>query len=164
MKSSEVEQTIVSAFKGVHLGSGCSLCQAEEADHWGRLAAAELSAFPDADIADNWAAVSVETLDQYPYLAHMDAEGFRYYVPAFMLSILACYERSSMRVICTLSALYPKRNDRWDYHLNLYSLLSREQNAAIARYLHSLPMLVELDPEDQKVCDRALRNHWHEFL
>ena len=164
MQFSEVEQTIAAAFKGVSLGGGCSLRQAEEADYWGQPAAADLSAFPDADITDNWAALSLETLDQYPYLAHMDAKGFRYYVPAFILSVLACYERSSMRVICTLSALYPKRNERWDYHLNLYSLLSQEQNAAIAHYLQSLPMLVELDSEDQKVCERALRNYWHNFL
>ena len=163
MKSSEVEQTIAAAFKGVSLGGGCSLRQAEEADNLGRPTA-DLSAFPDADMADNWAALSLETLDQYPYLAHMDAEGFRYYIPAFMLSVLARYERSSMHVICTLGSLYPKKNDWWDYHLNRYSLLSREQQAAIARYLHSLPMQVELDPEDQKVCERALRNYWHEVM
>ncbi len=77
MNSSELQQTIATAFKGVRLGSGCSLRQAEEADYRGQVTT-DLSTFPDVDITDNSAALSVQTLEQYPYLAHMDAEGFRY--------------------------------------------------------------------------------------
>ena len=106
----------------------------------------------------------METLDHFPHLAHIDAEGFRYYIPAFMLSVIADHEPSSMRVICTLSALYPKRDELWDYHMNLYSLLSREQCVAIAHYLQELPSLIGLDHSEQRSNERALRNYWHKFL
>lgn len=163
MNSSEVKAAVTAAFRGVSLDGGCSLRQGEKADNWGEPAVGDPGAFPEADVADDWLALSMETLDHYPYLAYMDAEGFRYYIPAFTLSVLAAYETSSMRVICTLSALYPKKDDR-DYHMGLYSLLNREQRMVIARYLHDLPTLVELAPDDQKVIERALRNYWHEFL
>lgn len=162
--ASEVTAAVVTAFNGVSLGGGCSLRSAEEADHWGRPPFTNPEAFPDVDIVNDWAALSIETLDHFPYLAHMDAEGFRYYIPAFMLSLIADYEPSSMRVICTLSALYPKRDGLWDYHISLYSLLNREQCIAIAHYLQELPSLIGFDYGEQKSNERALRNYWHQFL
>src|SRR5215469_15804011 len=43
-------------------------------------------------------------------IAHLDALGFRYYIPALMLSVLDHYEPLSMRVIGTLAGLYPKKD------------------------------------------------------
>jgi len=82
-----------------------------------------------------------------------------------MLSVLDHhYDSSSMRVIGTLSELYPKKGDEWQYHMHCYSLLSPAQKAAIARFLAELPRLVELDSEDQKIAERALRNYWGQYL
>lgn len=164
LNASEVTAAVVAAFSGVSLGGGCSLRSAEEAHNWGRPPVTSSEAFPDVDIINDWTALSIETLDHFPHLAHMDAEGFRYYIPAFMLSVIADHEPSSMRVICTLGALYPKRDELWDYHMNLYSLLSQEQCVAIARYLQELPSLIGLDHDEQKSNERALRNYWHKFI
>jgi hypothetical protein len=146
MESSEITAIINEAFRGVCLEGGTSLRRAAE-----------------ADITDEWTAISFETLEHFPYLAHLDAEGFRYHIPAFLLSVPVRYDRFSMRVISTLSSLYPKK-ESWDYHLGQYSLLDREQRRAIALYLTDLGALIELDQEDQKVMARALRNYWQEFL
>ena len=97
-------------------------------------------------------------------IAHLDALGFRYYIPALMLSVLNQYESSSMRVIGTLGGLYPKKDNSWEYHMNRYSLLNPTQKAAIARFLAALPKLVDLDFEHQKSVPRALRNYWGEYL
>ena len=165
MNTSEVESLIKRAFKGVQLGNGCSLRSAEEASHWGKKGADEdLLIYPDVEIENDWSALSMETLDRYPHLAYMDAEGLRYYIPAFMLSILAEPDPSDMRFICTLSALYPKRDGSADYTIGQYALLNQEQRCAIACYLDALPTLVELDAGDQKSIERALRNYWHEYL
>ena len=69
-----------------------------------------------------------------------------------------------MRVIGTLTGLYPKKDDSWEYHMNRYSQLSDPQKAAITRFLAELPKLVELDPDDQKIVERALRNYWAKYL
>ena len=164
MNTSEVESLIKRAFKGVQLGNGCSLRSAEEASHWGRTEECEDPlVYPDVKIEYDWSSLSVETLDTYPYLAHMDAEGMRYYIPAFMLSLLAEPD-TGMRFICTLSALYPRRDGSADYTISRYALLNQEQRCAIACYLDALPSLVELDVGDQKSIERALRNYWHEYL
>lgn len=97
-------------------------------------------------------------------VGHLDADGFRYYIPALMLSVLNHYDSASMRVIGTLSSLYPKRDNSWDYHMRRYSLLNKVQKTAVARFLAALPNLVELDSENQKTVPRALRNYWGEYL
>jgi hypothetical protein len=97
-------------------------------------------------------------------IAHLDALGFRYYIPALMLSVLNHYESSSMRVIGTLIGLYPKKDDGWEYHMHRYSLLNAAQKTAIARFLEALPKMVQLDFEDLKIVPRALRNYWSEYL
>ena len=96
-------------------------------------------------------------------IAYLDALGFRYYIPALILSVLDHYE-SSMRVIGTLRGLYPKKDSGWEYHMHRYSLLNPAQKTAIARFLEALPKLVELDFEDQKTVPRALSNYWGEYL
>ena len=81
-----------------------------------------------------------------------------------MLSLLHDYDPASMRVIGTLSSLYPKKDDSWEYQMLRYSLLNYAQKKAIARFLAALPALVQLDFEDQKVVPRALHNYWGQYL
>jgi hypothetical protein len=81
-----------------------------------------------------------------------------------MLSVLEHYNSSSMRVIGTLTGLYPKKDNAWEYHMQRYSLLDAMQRTAIAQFLAELPKLVELDSEGQRAVQRALRNYWGEYL
>jgi hypothetical protein len=159
-----VESGIRIAFRGVTLGRGISLRQAQFADrfqdafwnaHFGSLAQGE--------ITDDWSQIPLDELER-DCIAHLDAFGFRYYIPALMLSMLSHYESSSMRVIGTLSGLCPKKDSGWEYTMHRYSLLNLAQKTAIARFLAALPKLVELDFEDQKIVPRALRNYWGECL
>jgi hypothetical protein len=161
----EIELLIKEAFNGVVLGKGYSLRDMEEMDNWGERGPDEdLLAFSDVEIRDDWSALSIETLDRYPSLAHVDALGFRYYIPAFMLSVFTEYQPSDMRFISMLSALYPKRDGLADYTISRYALLNQKQHSAIACYLDKLPSLVMLDFGDSKCVERAMRNYWHEFL
>jgi hypothetical protein len=161
---SAIESDIRTAFRGVALGRGLSLKQAQLADNFGNASQKTPSAFPAGpEVTDDWSRVSLDELERN-CVAHLDALGFRYYVPALMLSVLDHYDSSSMRVIGTLGGLYPKKGDEWEYHMHRYSLFSPEQKAAIAQFLAELPKLVELGFEDQKVVERALRNYWGEYL
>ncbi len=161
----EIKSLVSDAFKGVTLGNGYSLRDMEEMDNWGKRGPEEdLQLFPDVETRDDWAALTIETLDRYAGLAHIDALGFRYYIPAFMLSVLNDYQPSDMRFICTLSALYPKRDGLAEYTISRYLLLNSKQRSAIASYLQALPSLVPLNGGDEKCVERAIRNYWHEFL
>lgn len=112
------------------------------------------SASAPEEVTD-WSKVPLDELDR-DCISHLDADGFRYYIPALMLSVLDHYDPASMRVIGTLSGLYPKSGQNWE--------LNHAQKVAIARFLAALPGLVELDFEGQKIVPRALRNYWGEYL
>ncbi len=159
-----VDREIRTAVGSVTLGQGVSLRQAQLADSFRNAVKNAPSALPaDAEITDDWSRVRLDELER-ECIAHLDALGFRYYIPALMLSVLNHYESSSMRVIGTLTGLYPKKGDGWEYHMHHYSLLNPAQKTAIARFLVALPKLVELDIEGQKVVARSLRNYWGEYL
>ena len=161
---SAVESEIRAAFRGVALGRGISLRQAQLADGFQDAIRNSHSASPaHQEITDDWSRVPLVELER-DCIAHLDALGFRYYIPALMVSVLNHYDSSSMRVIGTLTGLYPKKDNNWEYHMHRYSLLTAAQKVAIARFLAELPKLVELDSEDQKVVERALRNYWQEYL
>jgi hypothetical protein len=157
-----LEKIIRAAFAGVTLGDGISLRQAQVIDNYGEgVTDEEFADLPKSEVTDCWEEVSLEALES-DNVAHLDPLGFRYYIPAFMLSVLEQYESASMRVIGTLSALYPKRQVA-EYHMPRYNLLTYEQKQAIACFLEALPALVELEGEDRKVVERALR-YWRQFL
>jgi hypothetical protein len=156
-----IEIEIRTAFRGVTLGQGISLRQARFADRFQDVP----PHLRMGEIIDDWSLIQMDELDsESDGIAHLDAFGFRYYIPALMLSVLNHYESSSMRVIGTLSGLYPKKDNSWEYHVHRYSLLNPAQKTAIARFLAALPKLVELDFEDQKIVPRSLRNYWGEYL
>jgi len=64
-------------------------------------------------------------------IAHLDVLGFRYDIPALMLSVLGRYESSNLRVIGTLKGVYPKKDNRWEYHMHRYGVRDQEVRAAL---------------------------------
>jgi hypothetical protein len=157
----DLEAAIQTAFSNVVLGGGMSLRQAQKVDDYNGVVDAEYHRLPKSEVTNDWSRVSIDELDR-DCVAHLDAEGFRYYIPAFMLSVLENYDAASMRVIGTLLSLYP-RQDTWEYHMNQYSVLSDDQKRAIALFVRSSAALAPLDDEDQRAMDRANRNYWHQF-
>jgi hypothetical protein len=157
-----IESEIRMAFRGVTLGRGISLSQAGSPTVSKISFGTEHSA-SDLEITDDWSRIPLDKLES-DCIAQLDARGFRYYIPALMLSVLNHHDASSMRVIGTLAGLYPKKDNSWEYHMHRYSLLDDVQKAAIARFLAVLPNLVDLDSEGQKVVSRALRNYWAHYL
>jgi hypothetical protein len=83
--------------------------------------------------------------------------------PALMLSVLDDYDATSMRVIGTLAALYPKAASLKSDAAR-YDPLTLDRRQAVAQFLAALPQLVELGREDATVVERALRNYWRQFI
>ena len=162
MKSeAEIKTAIELAFDGVTLDGGISLNQTKIIDNYGRDCTDEqFVALPLNEITDDWKEIPTSALDEADCLAHFDRKGFKYYIPALMLRLLVKYDPDSMMTIGTLSILYPK-TETWPF---LYSLLNPEQYRVIASYLQSLPDLVELIGDDEKIVKRAFNNYWYQFL
>lgn len=158
----DVEKRIRTAFVGVTLGNGISLRQAQVIGKFGEgVTDEEFERLPLSEETEFWDRVTFEGLER-DNIAHFDPEGFRFYLPAFMISVLDQYVPWSMRVIGTLSALYPKDHIA-DYHMPRYDLLSHEQKQAVAVFLDALPSLVSLEGEDGTIVERAMR-YWTQFL
>jgi hypothetical protein len=156
-----VERKIRQAFAGVTLGAGVSLRQAVASDDGRSYSPAEWDALKTADVVDDWSRVPPSTLET-DCLAFLDGEGFRYYLPILMLSVLDEYDPGSRRVIGTLLGLYPKK-ESFEYAMERYAALSTNQKRAVATFLEALPDLVSLWPSDAAIVRRALRNYWHKF-
>src|SRR5690242_13568394 len=103
-----VESEIREAFNEVTLGCGMSLVQAQFVDGFPALSM-HSEAPKQQEITNDWSRVSLDELER-DCIAHLDALGFRYYIPALMLSLLDHYDSSSMRVIGTLGGLFPKKD------------------------------------------------------
>lgn len=153
------------AFAGVVLGDGVSLRQSIVIDNYGEgYTEEEFENIKNTEVVGDWTQVPHNELIEAENIAHFDAGGFRYYIPALMLSLIEKFDNSSMRVIGTLQSLYPKPDRMWTYHMVQYSLLNYDQKQAIAKFLIALPDLVTLDNEDKSRVERAVSNYWSEFL
>jgi hypothetical protein len=154
----EVEDTVRSAFAGTRLGHGVSLSIAELIDDWADPATVEALLGTEPDEA--WTSIPVDELDRTENIAHLDAEGLRYYIPALMLRLLDDYQPTEMRSIGTIAAL----DQRSRHPLGFLELLTASQRRAIAIYVRALPDLVELRYEDSSRMSRAFEDVWSREL
>jgi hypothetical protein len=159
-----VRNAVSNAFDGVCLGSGVSIRQTEVIDRYGEgCTAEEFAALPKQEVTHDWTAVPDDELKRIS-VGHLDPEGYRYYIPALLLSLLRNYDAGSMRVIGTLSSLDTMSLDPWENgrpgFMHLYSALSESQQRAVAFFLTHLPQLVELEPEHSHQVARALGGYW----
>jgi hypothetical protein len=151
------------AFAGVTLGNGVSLRQAQVADRLSEgVSKADFDALPRHEITDDWSRVPFEELER-DCVAHLDPEGFRYYLPALMLSVLSSYDSASMRVIGTIMALHAKPLHR-DYQERRFAIMTDAQLGAIAVFMTALPELVDLEIDDRKRVTRSVENYWRRYL
>jgi hypothetical protein len=164
----DIEDSIRSAFANVRLRSGVSLRQAESIDDtiFG-LEPAYVGRETD-EVIEDWARVPESELLR-DNIAHLDADGLRYYLPALMLWLLDHYDEdrwlsgSDMTAIGTISAIAPDQTfarRRWA----IYDSFTAEQRTAIASYVEALPRLVRLDHEDAKRIGRSMNHYWRRFL
>lgn len=170
MERERIVEGIKAAFAGVTLGKGVSLRQARAIDNSiSALDEADLPAWPGADVRDDWSQVSETELLQ-DNIAHLDDEGLRYYLPAFMLWLLDHYNDESyfldtpdMARIGTMHRIAPPKEFRESGYA-MFDGWTPQQRAAIAAYVEALPRLVELQDEDPPLVERAIRDYWHQFL
>ena len=89
MSPKRLEDQIRAAFAGVELGRGISLRQAQVIDRYGEgVSDREFEALPKGEVTDDWSRVPFEELER-DCIAHLDAEGLRYYIPALVLSVIS---------------------------------------------------------------------------
>ncbi len=166
MDKSQIKAVIEKAFSNVTLDGGISILQTQAADKYrGGATDQEYAKLPSKEITHDWKKLSVKDLDNCA-IGHLDSKGLRYYLPALMCSLLDNYDAGSMRVIGTISSLYPRQYDGAAEHetISRYLALNQRQCEAIALFLYWMPNTVSLGEEDRKCVVRAIRNYWKSYL
>lgn len=119
------------AFDGVALGNGVSLHQARALDK--RASDAEVAAARPMDTEERWQDVPDEKIDRLAdTLPFMDAEGFRFYLPRFMLFALKHSGGSqySNSWACDTAIYWSDLRDTTGKH----ALLTQEQRDALRAF------------------------------
>lgn len=97
------------AFRGVTLGRSISLGQAQFTDRpQDGLGNTHAASSAHREIVDDWSQVSLDEIER-DCIVFLDAFGFRYHIPAFMLSVLNHYHSSSSELSVRWLAFIPKR-------------------------------------------------------
>ena len=175
MDRNDLEWQVREAFAGVHLGDGVSLRQAEAIDRFLEgVTATEFARLRDGETTDDWGRIPEDEL-RTENVAHLDAAGLRYYLPALLLWLLDHHDdgeaslvvaHHDMTVIGTLAAIAPISEPalRQERYRLFEDEFSDAQRRAIAAYVKALPDLVDLDELHVAYLDGATREYWHRYL
>lgn len=124
LKFQLIEQ-IKSAFLGVKLGNGIGLKEADGIDDYADKET--LASYRLTDEKEDWSAISVDNLNRYHCsLSYFDAEGMRFYLPAYLIAELKGEYRQ--KLIFTLT-------DVDEHSKQKFSLLNDKQRQAVRRFL-----------------------------
>lgn len=130
VKAEAIIAEIREAFSEVSRGNGISLHEADIIDSYGTETARKKARELDTDTC--WWEVPSELLDKFNgALFFMDAEGYRYYLPAYMTYGLKTYAASTLAMDVVLTTLFPTSEESF----KRFSLLDARQKKAVARFL-----------------------------
>jgi len=160
-RQSIVEQILAdieSAFGNVVLGDGISLHQARALDDY--ESEAQAAVVRNLDTESRWQDLSDEEVDQFgDALPFMDAAGFRFHMPRFMVfALTAGLNGSDSFAVDATIYQCDFSEELKDYAMLRYALLSSEQRKVIAEFLR---FIVE-HPHDfhASVAAQALEKYW----
>lgn len=137
--------------------------EAEVIDSYGSHAEREKARRLDTE--ENWERVPDHDIEECTTaLCHLDPEGWRYYLPAYMIWSLRYFRVS--RSIVSDSTIYTFDPDSSDstlrrYKMDRFRLLDSAQSRAVCRFLRY--MAANDGYADGKVANRALDEFWSQF-
>jgi len=144
----ELITTISTAFRGVTLGDGVGLQQAQGLDDYEDEETC--AAYREGDEKEEWQAISSDELFRCnSSLSFFDAEGMRFHLPAYLVSALRGEDDWATSHLTQLDA----------HGRSYFSALSPSQRLAVREYL----LLVREDEDhqfDRAEIDQALDSYW----
>jgi hypothetical protein len=161
-KAEKIIAAISQAFGKVLRGQGISLHEADALDSYASADRVEQARLLDTDI--HWWEIAPEQLERFNgVLIYTNAEGFRYYIPAYMTVALRTWQSGSLAVEAAVSSLFPLTPNASER----YALLDEKQKKCVARFLWF--MATETDDrwtDKLKVYNatRALEELWYPYL
>jgi len=162
MDKNKIIQDIQEAFKGVSREGGESLHETRVIYNGG--SGEERVKARAKDLDKKWESIPARDIEIHSSaLCYMNPISFRYHIPAFMIWILKNYEQSnSFTVDSTIYVLFIEQR-MWESIKERFTILSKQQSAAIA---HFLKYLIDNDKDriDDVHAQLALDAYWNQFL
>jgi hypothetical protein len=161
MNARELIETITAAFplKPVP-AAGPQATHASDAVHFGKITESELEAATAKDAHRTWQQYPDEELAMLDAaLAHLQIEGFIYYLPAYLCAAVRHASRNiddpwSMFVCQTCFQV----TGRSDYQLQRFQRLTATQSNAVIRFLEF--MVENADDHEAERARKALNRYW----
>lgn len=147
------------SYSEVVLGDGISLEAARKIDGYGENQLVPCDENQSSIPTDDWGSIKAEELERLPYLAHVDSEGFRYYLPALMCSLIEEPNFRSYRFDQAMVLLNPQ-DDLCD---DRYELFTEDQMKSISLFVRRLPDLIELDEDEKREIALIFDKHWNKW-
>lgn len=146
-----VLKLIRSAFRGVTLGEGIGLREANGLDDYADTET--LAAYRAQDEKNNWSAISFEDLGRYHWsLSYFDAAGMRFHLPAYLVADLVEGGLTGGDIVFRLVSFENLGTKR-------YEMLTASQHNAVREFL-----LLRLSDADYEFyhpeIEAALRGYW----
>ena len=158
---------VIAAFENVERGNGVSLHEADVIDRTGydikdaknRVAARRL------DTDRHWHQVPDKDIEDYSnILSYLDAEGLRYYAPAYMIWALKHFKTSgslsSASIVYTFNPYLNTGRDK--KQLQRFSLFTPDQKTAICRFLRFMSEHSD-GFADEYQASQAVTGYWGQF-
>lgn len=139
------------AFKGVQLGNGIGLLEADGLDD--RKSQIELAELRTQDKKTDWEEISDDYLNKgWSSLTYFDAKGMRFYLPAFMISdIRKNYNHHLYISLC----------NEIGHSYQQFSLFTNEQRMVVREYLNYVFTNEDYCQPNEMVAN-ALLGYWNE--
>ena len=149
---------IETAFSDVRRGNGITLHQARVLDDYGDQEKQLKAREKDQD--SRWQDVPSKTIqDLYDACFFLDAEGFRYYLPAYMIETLREDRHSGYPVGDWIVEDICRKDRRSDLRL-----LSESQMRVVAKFVEFVADRWDEGWADAATAAKGLRKFWHQFL
>jgi hypothetical protein len=162
MDKEHLIRLINDAFQNVVLGDGTSILQTQVISNYGEgYTDHEFDDLKMTENVANWKILTTKELEKLEGV-YLDAEGFRYYIPALMVEIINNYRYMSNISNVTVFILDPfnrKTNNANFYAYDRYALLDQPQRNAIIAFLSNISNLVNLGEGDALSIESA-RVYW----
>jgi len=166
MDAIELENAMLVAFEGVKKAE-TSLRQfhlTDEKGMAGTITPEEWRAAGSARVDSRWEDIPDSEIEKCGcLLAHMQAEDFRYYLPAYMRFSVRHFQepiRESDILGSTVFSLYPSSKNKALFHYNVaqLSLLTKEQQHIVVEFLRFVAAYA--DDVQRLDAEKALERYW----
>lgn len=161
-KAEKIIAAISQAFGTVLLGQGISFHEANAIDDY--ASDEERKKARTLDTETHWWELPPDKLERFNLvLIYTDAEGFRFYIPAYMTLALRTYQSTSLSIDAAISSLFPVTS----LHSKHYELLDDNQRKCIVQFLWFMATETNdhwYDKLNVYNATRGLEDLWYPYL